>query len=57
MIAECGKDVFPDHPEWGEVKCNLQWTHTGVCARFSKLPISDESAIAVEMEQQDADDV
>jgi hypothetical protein len=52
VIAECGKDVFPDHPEWGEIKCNLQWTHAGACARFDSLPISEESAVAMEVNRE-----
>lgn len=50
-MRECGKDVFPDHPEW-DVKCNLQWTHAGTCARFDSVPISEESAVAMEIEDE-----
>lgn len=48
-MSECGKDVFPDHPEW-DVKCNQDEGHETVCARFDLLP-------APSVQQQAREDV
>jgi hypothetical protein len=35
--TECGQQVFPDHPEWGDIPCNRPAGHEPPCARFESL--------------------
>jgi hypothetical protein len=31
---ECGQQIFPEHPEWGDITCNREPGHEGTHARF-----------------------
>ena len=43
-MSECGRDVFPDHPEWGEIQCSRPPGHTFGCARFD-VPAKIDAAV------------
>jgi hypothetical protein len=34
----CGREVYPDHPEWGSHPCNQKPGHLAPCARFDAVP-------------------
>jgi hypothetical protein len=34
MSGECGQQVFPDRPEWGDIRCNRKAGHAPPHARF-----------------------